>query len=383
MKPRILLVDDDPLLLAGLRRQLRRHFQIETAPGGAEALQMVALQDPPFMVVVSDYRMPGMNGIELLSRIKTLWPDTVRMMLTGSTDLDTAVQAVNEGHIFQFHVKPCPAESLIRAIHEGVTHFRQASARTSQLQDMEKTMALASEVQRNLMPKDHLVADGLEIAGKSQWCDETGGDYYDFFIRQVGGQPHTGIVIGDVTGHGIPSALLMTTARGFLRERITAPGSTAAIMTDVNRHLARDVDGTNRFMSMFYGEIDAARRRICWTRAGHDPALIFTPGADTVEELAGPGFPLPLGVMKTASYAESRRAIEPGQVIVIGTDGIWEARNPQGDYFGKNRLMALVKAQADQPAAAIAGSIIKALDDFRQSRPPEDDATLIVIRITG
>jgi sigma-B regulation protein RsbU (phosphoserine phosphatase) len=87
--------------------------------------------------------------------------------------------------------------------------------------------------------------------------------------------------------------------------------------------------------------------------------------------------------MKTAPYAESRRAIEPGQVIVIGTDGIWEARNPQGDYFGKNRLMALVKGQADQPAAAIAGSIIKALDDFRQSRPPEDDATLIVIRITG
>ena len=128
MKPRILLVDDDPLLLAGLRRQLRRYFQIETAPGGAEALQMMETQELPFMVVVSDYRMPGMNGIDLLARIKTLWPDTVRMMLTGSTDLDTAVQAVNEGHIFQFHVKPCPAESLIRAIHEGVNHFSQASA---------------------------------------------------------------------------------------------------------------------------------------------------------------------------------------------------------------------------------------------------------------
>jgi len=383
MKPRILLVDDDPLLLAGLKRQLRRHFHIQTATGGQEALHMVEAQDDPLMVVVSDYRMPGMNGIDLLARVKALRPDTVRMMLTGSTDLRTAIQAVNEGNIFQFHLKPCPADDLARAIEEGVAHYRKASARTSQIKTMEKSMALASEVQRNLVPKDHLTTEGLEIAGQSQWCDETGGDYYDFFPRRVGGQPHTGIVIGDVTGHGISSALLMTTARAFLRERITAPGSTAAIMTDVNRHLARDVDGTNRFMSMFYCEIDGNRRNICWTRAGHDPALIYTPGSETIDELAGPGFPLPLGVMETAVYEESQREVQPGQVIVISTDGIWEARSPQGEYFGKNRLMALVRALADESATKMTCSIIEALDTFRHPQPPEDDATLVVIKITG
>ena len=382
MKPRILLVDDDPLLLAGLKRKLRKHFHIETAPGGREALQMMEAHEA-YMVVVSDYRMPEMNGIDLLARIEAIQPDTVRMMLTGSTDLGTAIQAVNEGHIYQFHLKPCPAESLLRAINEGVTHYRQMAARTSHIQAMEKSMALASEVQRNLMPKDHLMTDDLEIAGQSQWCDETGGDYYDFFPRTVDGRPYTGIVIGDVTGHGIPSALLMTTARAFLRERIAAPGDTAVIMTDVNRHLARDVDGTHRFMSMFYCEIDAARRQIRWTRAGHDPALIYTPGAGTVDELAGPGFPLPLGVMEAAVYEESRRELQPGQVIVIGTDGIWEARNPQGEYFGKNRLMAMVREGAKQPAADLAESIIAALDTFRQLRPPEDDATLVVIKVKG
>jgi len=383
MKPRILLVDDDPLLLAGLKRQLRRHFHIQTATGGQEALQLVEAQNDPLMVVVSDYRMPGMNGIDLLARIKALRPDTVRMMLTGSTDLRTAIQAVNEGHIFQFHLKPCPADALARAIEEGVVHYRKASARTSQIKTMEKSMALASEVQRNLVPKDHLTTEGLEVAGQSQWCDETGGDYYDFFTRRIGGAPHTGVVVGDVTGHGISSALLMTTARAFLRERITAPGSTAAIMTDVNRHLARDVAGTNRFMSMFYCEVDHARRSICWTRAGHDPALIYTPGSETIDELAGPGFPLPLGVMETAVYEESRREVQPGQVIVIGTDGIWEARSPQGEYFGKNRLMALVRAQADLSATEMARSIIEALDTFRHPQPSEDDATLVVIKITG
>ena len=382
MKPRILLVDDDPLLLAGLRRQLRRQFHIETAPGAGEALQMVE-GEAPYTVVVSDFRMPGMNGIDLLARIKARQPDTVRMMLTGSTDLATAVKAVNEGHIFQFHLKPCPADALARAIQEGVAHYEEASARTSQIRAMEKTMAQASEVQRNLMPRDHLAAEGLEVAGQSQWCDETGGDYYDFFPRQVDGQAGTGIVIGDVTGHGIPSALLMTTARAFLRERIKSPGSTADIMTDVNRHLARDVDGTNRFMSMFYCEIDGARRHICWTRAGHDPALIYTPGTDVMEELAGPGYPLPLGVMESAAYAEGRRGLQAGQVIVIGTDGIWEARNPRGEYFGKNRLTDLIRNQAERSAREMARAVVETLDAFRHPQPPEDDATLVVIKITA
>ena len=382
MKPRILLVDDDPRLLAALKRRFRRRFQVETAAGAREALAALAEQDS-FTVVVVDYRMPEMDGIALLARIKEVQPDTVRMMLTGSTDLETAMQAVNEGHIFQFHLKPCPADTLARAIDEGVAHHRQAAGRTSQLQAMEKTMAQASEVQRNLMPRDHLRVGGLDIAGRSQWCDETGGDYYDFFIRRVDGREHAGVVVGDVTGHGIPSALLMTTARAFLRERIAAPGSTAEVLTDVNRHLARDVDGTNRFMSTFYAEIHADRRRICWTRAGHDPALVYTPGSDAVGELAGPGFPLPLGVMEDAVYTEGCHELTAGQIIVIGTDGIWEARSPQGDYFGKNRLMTLVREHAEEGAAAIARYLIEALDTFRHPQPPEDDATLVVIKVTG
>jgi sigma-B regulation protein RsbU (phosphoserine phosphatase) len=134
---------------------------------------------------------------------------------------------------------------------------------------------------------------------------------------------------------------------------------------------------------MFYCELDLARRQIRWTRAGHDPALIYTPGMEAVDELAGPGFPLPLGVMETAVYEESRRDLQPGQVIVIATDGIWEARNPQGAYFGKNRLMTLVREGAELSAPDLARSIIEALEAFRLSRPPEDDATLVVIKLKG
>ena len=109
MKPRILLVDDDPLLLAGLKRQLRRHFRIETAPGGAEALALVQGEEP-FMVVVSDYRMPGMNGNQFLAQVREISPDTIRIMLTGFADVGAAVDAINEGQIFRFLNKPCPSE---------------------------------------------------------------------------------------------------------------------------------------------------------------------------------------------------------------------------------------------------------------------------------
>jgi sigma-B regulation protein RsbU (phosphoserine phosphatase) len=380
MKARILLVDDDPMLLAGLKRQLRREFQVVTASGAQEALAAMSDQGP-FSVVVSDFRMPGMNGIELLSRVKDLNPDTVRMMLTGSTDLSTAVQAVNEGNIFQFHLKPCPSGTLARAIHEGIEKYSHKAQRTSHLKAFRKSIAQASEIQRNLVPKDRLVVEGLQMAGRSDWCDETGGDYYDFFTRRVNGKTCAGIVVGDVTGHGLPSALLMTTARAFLRERTANRGNTAEIVADVNRHLVRDVDGTHRFMSMFYCEIDPVDHLLRWTRAGHDPALLYDPAARTFDELAGPGMPLPLGVMEETRYEESVRAVAAGQIIVIGTDGIWETRNAQGEYFGKNRLMSVVGQSAGRPPHVIVAAVLNQLNLFRGDLAVEDDATLVVVRM--
>jgi sigma-B regulation protein RsbU (phosphoserine phosphatase) len=303
------------------------------------------------------------------------------MMLTGSTDLSTAVQAVNEGNIFQFHLKPCPSGTLARAIHEGIEKYSRKARRTSNLNAFRKSIAQASEIQRNLMPKDRLAVKGLQMAGRSDWCDETGGDYYDFFTRAVSGKTCAGIVVGDVTGHGLPSALLMTTARAFVRERIANSGSTAEIVTDVNRHLARDVDGTHRFMSMFYCEVDPVDHLLRWTRAGHDPAFLYDPSTEAFDELAGPGMPLPLGVLEETRYEESVRAVVSGQVIVIGTDGIWETRNVQGEYFGKNRLMSAVGEYVDRPPHAIVAAVLERLNTFRGELPVEDDATLVVVKI--
>jgi len=116
---RVLLVDDDPQILSGFKRQLKGKYQVETAGSGEDALQRIEKEDP-FAVIISDNRMPGMDGIELLSRVRTSSPDTVRIMLTGYADLETAIDALNSGYIFRFLSKPCPPETLARAIEAGI-----------------------------------------------------------------------------------------------------------------------------------------------------------------------------------------------------------------------------------------------------------------------
>jgi serine phosphatase RsbU (regulator of sigma subunit) len=379
MKDKVLLVDDDAMVLAGLKRQLRNQFSIDTALSGEDALKQV-LENGPYAVIVSDFMMPGMNGIEFLSRVKKSNPNTVRMMLTGTADMPTAIRAVNEGSIFQFHPKPCPADTLYQAIQSAIGEYRKVTSDQKQLKDFKSSLAQASEVQQKLMPKSDPQVDGFDIAGKSIWCDETGGDYYDFLYPAVNGKKRIGIVVGDVTHHGIPSALLMTTARAFLRERVeTPPSECAAIISDVNKRLVRDVEELNLFMTMFYSEIAIKEKMIRWVKAGHEPAILYTPGTDSYELLAGEG--LPLGVIEDAVYKESQKQINSGQIILIGTDGIKEAIDIHGEMFGNERLLDVIRDNANQPAREILDKAFESLNDFRHPLEADDDETLVVIKV--
>ena len=379
MKDKVLLVDDDDMVLAGLKRQLRNKFSIDTALSGEDALKQVR-ENGPYAVIISDFMMPGMNGIEFLSRVKKTNPDTVRMMLTGTADMPTAIRAVNEGSIFQFHPKPCPADTLCQAIQSAIGEYRKVIFDQRQLKNFKSSLAQASEVQQKMMPQSDPQVDGFDIAGKSIWCDETGGDYYDFLYPAANGKKRIAIVVGDVTDHGISSALLMTTARAFLRERVhTPPSECAAIISDVNKRLVQDIEELNLFMTMFYGEIDIKEKMIRWVKAGHEPAILYTPGTDSHEMLAGEG--LPLGVMEDAVYKESQKQINPGQIILIGTDGLKEAVNTAGEMFGNKRLLNVIRDYADKSAREILDKAFESLNNFRHPLEPDDDETLVVIKV--
>jgi len=244
---------------------------------------------------------------------------------------------------------------------------------------MKNALGLAQEVQQSLLPRSDPSLPGFDIAGTSIYCDETGGDYYDFIETNRGGQAGLAVVVGDVSGHGVSSALLMATARALIMLRSSMPGEAAGIINDVNRYLSLDTVQTGNFMTFFYCELTERETEVRWVRAGHDPALVYDPSTDTFDELKGQG--LALGMDDTFEYDSFHRRIEAGQVIMIGTDGIWEMRNQARQMFGKKALMEIIRNNQTASARQIVDTVTEALEQFRGDEAPEDDITLVVIKV--
>jgi PAS domain S-box-containing protein len=243
-----------------------------------------------------------------------------------------------------------------------------------------KSLALAGEIQKSLLPQKSPKIPGLDIAGKNITCDEIGGDYFDFLWDLECEGNHFDAVVGDVTGHGVDAALLMTSARAFLRMRASQCGGISQIVTEMNRHLTMDILHTGRFMTMFYISIDVENKNLSWVRAGHDPAIIYDPNFDQFEELKGTG--LALGVDKDYIFDENiKTGLVQGQIIAIGTDGIWETFNKDGKMFGKERFREIIRNNAHMGSSDILNAIFNEIDRFSLGVKTADDITLVIIKI--
>lgn len=260
-----------------------------------------------------------------------------------------------------------------------ITSFNHMVEGLIQRDKMHLSLELAREVQQNLLPGNDPVMDGLDIAGKSIYCDSTGGDYYDYlYVEDTAGIHRIMVVVGDVSGHGIQSALLMATARAALHQSWMRAESLVDILSDVNLQLAVDVENSGYFMTMCLTQIDTRKRWVRWANAGHESVLIYDRNKDAFEELDGRG--LALGIEGGVAYEQWQRDIGPGWVFVIGTDGIWEARCPSGDVYGKNRLKKMVRQLAAETARDIVAMIMADVEAF-VSQPLEDDITLSIIKV--
>ena len=257
----------------------------------------------------------------------------------------------------------------------------QMTAGLKEREQMRLSMMLAREVQQSLLPHAAARLEGLDMAGTSIYCDETGGDYYDYIRYETGisdGMP-LAVVVGDVSGHGMPSALLMATARALLRQRLSLPGDLATVFMDVNCQLSQDVGDSGQFMTLMALAVNPGAGSIVWVRAGHDPAILYDPETNGFTRLAGPG--VALGVDGAFGYTLQRRDhLAPGSIILIGTDGLWEACNAEGAMFGKARVREVLRRHAGEPAAMIQDRLLAALGEFRGSVALADDVTLVVIK---
>jgi sigma-B regulation protein RsbU (phosphoserine phosphatase) len=256
-----------------------------------------------------------------------------------------------------------------RTFNEMVPELRQFTLTRQEL-------AVAREVQEGLLPAAAPEVPGLEVAGLCQFSAETGGDYYDFL---AGGDGRLTVVVGDVSGHGLSAALLMTAFRAFFRLRADLSEDLAGLATDVNQHLCQDTYASGRFVTAFIARFEPGPGLVFFVRAGHDPALVYDPAADSFGELMGQG--LAMGVDGSFAYASSAAQLSPGQVVAIGTDGIWEAVDPAGAMYGKERFKAVIRAGAALSAAGICRAVSEDLAAFRGTQPQEDDVTLVVVKV--
>lgn len=242
---------------------------------------------------------------------------------------------------------------------------------------LQQSLLLARDIQKSLLPPGELVLPGFDIFGMSRSCDETGGDYFDYIRVRDG---HVGLVVGDVSGHGITAALYMATARALTRAFASTEPDLAKVFHALNNSLERDM-GTGRFMTMFYGDLDVAERTLRFVRAGHNEPLLLRGDTGEFEELRAPG--MALGFVRDYDFElAGPLTIRPGDMLILYTDGIPEARNAAGDQYGMERFQEVLNARRSRPAREIVDRVVREVADYTGSLGFDDDLTLIIAKAT-
>ncbi len=238
---------------------------------------------------------------------------------------------------------------------------------------LEGQLEVARQVQLELLPAKDPQLEGYDISAYNFPTEEVSGDYYDWvkiFDDQIG------LVIADVSGKGVPAALLMAFLRASLRAATHIGYSPHVSMAKVNYLLWESIE-RNQFVTAFYGILDVTNRTLSYTNAGHNPPLLLT--ADGQHQFVERGS-LPLGMFKDTRYHEYYQTIQPGEMLVLYTDGVTEAQNPEGEEYGRDRLARAVKVNRKLSARELIKAVHKEVIDWTDGKGATDDVTFFVIK---
>jgi serine phosphatase RsbU (regulator of sigma subunit) len=240
---------------------------------------------------------------------------------------------------------------------------------------LEREMQLAAEIQRRILPRGAPEVPGYELVGWNRPARQIGGDYYDLFQRQDG---HVGLVVGDVSGKGMPAALMVSTLHSALHLLLDQAGFGPALLEMLNRHILES-SAANKFITLLLAELDPESGRVTYLNAGHNPGLLLRRNGD-VEELGSSG--LPIGVLPGSRFLARTVTLAPGDLLCIYSDGITEVESPAEEEFGAARLLALLREQRERPLPKVLEAIQMATGRFSAGLPPGDDQTLVLLRRT-
>ncbi len=384
----ILLVDDEQTNLQVLKTLLdAQGYQVMLAENGREAIERIKEKTPDMLIM--DVCMPEMSGLEVCRIIKSEFREKLIqvILLTGLSSTESKVQGLDSG-ADDYLTKPYKNEEVLARIRSALRIHDLATSlyKTNlELQKVNRDLATANrrikedlkvvgDIQRSFLPQIFPRHPDLEFASFYEPSEQAGGDYYD--VIEIS-KSRWGLLMADVTGHGAPAAVVMAITHLLMNSVVNTfrhPSTALKVINEkLNVHLAPTF-----YVTMFYGVLDLDEMRLIYSSAGHDIMLLYRARTGKVEELkTDRGFPLKL--VESDEYDEQSVQIEPGDRIILFTDGIVEMRNADGELFGYDRLIDVICRNSQGSAQDLVDAIIRELEMFCAEHPYKDDVTLLVL----
>ncbi len=376
---KILVVDDEPdlepLLLQRMRRAIRAgRYEFVFAGNGLEALQRLD-QDEEIDMVLSDINMPQMDGLTLLDQIPDVNPNIRSVIISAYGDMKNIRTAMNRG-AFDFVTKPIDFKDLQVTIDRTLIHveeLRDALMARDKLVTLQNELDVASNIQQSILPTELPREVDYQMFGSMKSARNVGGDFFDV-VRLP--DRRVGLAIADVSDKGVPAALFMMSTRTLLKGAAIGAINPGDVMETVNQLLCEDNEAA-MFVTLLYAVYDPETGRLTYANGGHNPPLIVH--ADNTSTLLPSTEGLALGLLPDYEYQQNTVTVEPGETLVLYTDGVTEAMNADEEEFGVDRLQDILAGSHPHEAHAITQLIFDAVDEFAGDTPQSDDVTCLTL----
>ena len=386
MPVKILVVDDEPdlelLVRQKFRKQIRANeFDFAFARNGVEALEKLEAE-PDIDLVLTDINMPEMDGLELLAKIGDLARLVKSVIVSAYGDMPNIRTAMNRGAA-DFLTKPidfADLEITINKTVQQVQELRQAQHDHDELLSLQRELDIAAHIQQSILPRDFPAFPDraeFDVFAEMIPAREVGGDFYDFFLVD---ENHLGCVVADVSGKGIPAALFMAMCRALLKATAMLAVPPGECLRLVNEQLSHD-NGPEMFVSIFYGLLDTRSGRLEYANGGHNPPLLVRRDG-SVREIERTGDTV-LGVLDGLRYKTASFELEPGDALLLYTDGVTEAMNAAEELFSERRLREYLRGTREATAEATVRGLVEAVHRFAGETPPSDDLTTLAVVFRG